>query len=92
MALSNSLPQINLGVQGDSNSGAKRINPEFRVGSNFRIIPEQYFSEMENVAKESIGMPEEQRSTGINSLPQNSLRERSLSMDALDGDPADRSE
>ncbi|GFV49925.1 uncharacterized protein TNCV_1392071 [Trichonephila clavipes] len=38
------------------------------------------------------GIPEEQRSTGINSLPQNSLRRRSLSMEALDGDPVDRSE
>ncbi|GFX84854.1 uncharacterized protein TNCV_4996861 [Trichonephila clavipes] len=35
---------------------------------------------------------EYQRSTGINSLPQNSLRRRSLSMAALDGDPADMSE
>ncbi|GFY08388.1 retrovirus-related Pol polyprotein from transposon 297 [Trichonephila clavipes] len=42
--------------------------------------------------KDSDGIPEEQRSTGINSLPQNSLRKRSLSMEALDGDPADRSE
>ncbi|GFX51539.1 uncharacterized protein TNCV_5012431 [Trichonephila clavipes] len=55
MALSDSLPQINLGVQGETQGGlhrgAQRINPEFRVGSNFRIIPEQYFSEMENVAE-----------------------------------------
>ncbi|GFV67465.1 uncharacterized protein TNCV_4621461 [Trichonephila clavipes] len=42
--------------------------------------------------KEPEGIPEEQRSTGINSLPQNSLRRRSLSMEALDGDLADRSE
>ncbi|GFX37439.1 hypothetical protein TNCV_3106911 [Trichonephila clavipes] len=41
--------------------------------------------------KESEELPEEQRSTGINSLPQNSLRRRSLSVEALDGDPADRS-
>ncbi|GFW68081.1 uncharacterized protein TNCV_1879631 [Trichonephila clavipes] len=56
MALSDSLPQINLGVQGPEtqgglHSGAQRINPELRVGSNFRIIPEQYFSWMENVAE-----------------------------------------
>ncbi|GFV89446.1 uncharacterized protein TNCV_4152621 [Trichonephila clavipes] len=55
MALSDSLPQINLGVQGETqgglHSGAQRINPEFRVGSNFRIIPEQYFLGMENVAE-----------------------------------------
>ncbi|GFV27217.1 uncharacterized protein TNCV_869471 [Trichonephila clavipes] len=55
MALSSSLPQINLGVQGETqgglHSGAQRVNPEFRVRSNFRIIPEQYFSRVENVAE-----------------------------------------
>ncbi|GFX11791.1 uncharacterized protein TNCV_4341361 [Trichonephila clavipes] len=53
MALSGSLPQINLGVKGETQNGlhssAQRANPEFRVGYNFRIIPEQYFSEVENV-------------------------------------------
>ncbi|GFW44372.1 uncharacterized protein TNCV_1748011 [Trichonephila clavipes] len=53
MALGGSLPQINLGVQGVTqgghHSGAQRVNPEFRIGSNFRIIPEQYFSGVENV-------------------------------------------
>ncbi|GFX87909.1 uncharacterized protein TNCV_4373741 [Trichonephila clavipes] len=34
---------------------------------------------------------EYQRSTGIDSLPQNSIRRRSLNMKALDGDPAYRS-
>ncbi|GFS50103.1 hypothetical protein TNCV_881341 [Trichonephila clavipes] len=47
MALSGSLPQIDLGVvqgvtQGGLHSGAQQVNPEFRVGSNFRIIPEQF--------------------------------------------------
>ncbi|GFT07313.1 uncharacterized protein TNCV_1417161 [Trichonephila clavipes] len=55
MALSDSLPQINHGVQGGTKGGphrgAQRINPEFKVGSNFRIIPEQYFSGMENMAE-----------------------------------------
>ncbi|GFX80630.1 uncharacterized protein TNCV_498971 [Trichonephila clavipes] len=55
MALSGSLPQINLGVQGDTqrglHSGTQRVNPEFRVGSNFQIIPEQYFSGVENVVE-----------------------------------------
>ncbi|GFU04526.1 uncharacterized protein TNCV_1515811 [Trichonephila clavipes] len=50
-----SLPQINLGVQGVTqvghHSGAQRVNPEFRVGPNFRIIPEQYFSGVENVVE-----------------------------------------
>ncbi|GFU83740.1 uncharacterized protein TNCV_858191 [Trichonephila clavipes] len=36
---------------GGLHSGAQRVNPEFRVGSNFRIIPEQYFSGVENVAE-----------------------------------------
>ncbi|GFW46566.1 uncharacterized protein TNCV_1936361 [Trichonephila clavipes] len=55
MASGHSLPQINLGVQGGTqggaHSGAQRLNPEFRVGSNFRIIPKQYFLGMKNVAK-----------------------------------------
>ncbi|GFU48704.1 hypothetical protein TNCV_4752101 [Trichonephila clavipes] len=37
--------------------------------------------------KEPEGLLEKQRSKGIDSLPQNSLR-RSLSEEALDGDPA----
>ncbi|GFU13629.1 DDE_3 domain-containing protein [Trichonephila clavipes] len=40
-----SLPQINLDVQGETqgvlHSSAQRVNPVFRVGSNFRIIPER---------------------------------------------------
>ncbi|GFV95674.1 uncharacterized protein TNCV_2009911 [Trichonephila clavipes] len=36
-------------IQGDLHSGAQRINPENRVGSSFRIIPEQYFSGVENI-------------------------------------------
>ncbi|GFV64363.1 uncharacterized protein TNCV_2502811 [Trichonephila clavipes] len=37
--------------RGGQHSGAQRVNPEFRVGSNFRIIPEQYFSGVENVVE-----------------------------------------
>ncbi|GFV99225.1 uncharacterized protein TNCV_1511981 [Trichonephila clavipes] len=36
-------------VQGELHNGAQRINPENRVGSNFRIIPEQYFSGVDNI-------------------------------------------
>ncbi|GFS83173.1 uncharacterized protein TNCV_1287551 [Trichonephila clavipes] len=36
-------------VLGDLHNGAQRINPENRVGSSFRIIPEQYFSGIENI-------------------------------------------
>ncbi|GFY12068.1 uncharacterized protein TNCV_4975681 [Trichonephila clavipes] len=55
MALSGFLPEINLGVEGETKGGlhrgTQRVNPEFRVGFNFRIIPEQYFSGVENVAE-----------------------------------------
>ncbi|GFT54092.1 uncharacterized protein TNCV_3600401 [Trichonephila clavipes] len=55
IALSGSLPPSNLGVQGETQGGlhsdAQRVNPEVRVESNFRIIPEQYLSGVENVAE-----------------------------------------
>ncbi|GFU03626.1 uncharacterized protein TNCV_199741 [Trichonephila clavipes] len=55
MSLSGSLHQINFGVQGETQGGlhsnAQRVNPEFRVGSNFRILFEQYFSGVENVVE-----------------------------------------
>ncbi|GFW02979.1 uncharacterized protein TNCV_155991 [Trichonephila clavipes] len=38
------------------------------------------------------GLPDERRNIEIASIPQNNLRRRSLSMEALDGDPVDRSE
>ncbi|GFW24657.1 retrovirus-related Pol polyprotein from transposon 17.6 [Trichonephila clavipes] len=42
--------------------------------------------------KQPEGVPEDRRSIGIESIPQNYIRRRSLSMEALDGDPVDRSE
>ncbi|GFW00247.1 uncharacterized protein TNCV_4354441 [Trichonephila clavipes] len=38
------------------------------------------------------GFPEERRNSGLASIPENNIRRRSLSMEALDGDPVDRSE
>ncbi|GFW11979.1 uncharacterized protein TNCV_4530451 [Trichonephila clavipes] len=38
------------------------------------------------------GFPEERRNSGLASIPQNNISRRSLSMEALDGDPVDRSE
>ncbi|GFX63934.1 uncharacterized protein TNCV_41101 [Trichonephila clavipes] len=35
---------------------------------------------------------EDRRSIGIENIPQNNIRRRSFSMEALDGDPEDRSE
>ncbi|GFX15135.1 retrovirus-related Pol polyprotein from transposon 297 [Trichonephila clavipes] len=54
MASGHSLPQVNLSVQGGTQGGSHRgtqrhNNPEFRVGSNFRVILEQYFWGVENV-------------------------------------------
>ncbi|GFX57195.1 uncharacterized protein TNCV_2964741 [Trichonephila clavipes] len=42
--------------------------------------------------KQPEGIPEDRRSIGIEKIPQNNIRRRSLSMEALDGDPVDRSE
>ncbi|GFV49097.1 uncharacterized protein TNCV_236311 [Trichonephila clavipes] len=42
--------------------------------------------------KQPEGIPEERRINGIDSIPQNNIRRKSLSMEALDGDPVDRSE
>ncbi|GFS53976.1 uncharacterized protein TNCV_3761911 [Trichonephila clavipes] len=36
-------------IQGDLHNGAQQINPGNRVGPGFRIIPEQYFSGVENI-------------------------------------------
>ncbi|GFS87195.1 uncharacterized protein TNCV_1130741 [Trichonephila clavipes] len=42
--------------------------------------------------KQPEGIPEEQRSDRFDDIPQNNLRRRSLSVEALEGDPVDRSE
>ncbi|GFT30921.1 uncharacterized protein TNCV_1682991 [Trichonephila clavipes] len=42
--------------------------------------------------KQPQGIPEERNNIGIESIPHNNIRRRSLSMEALDGDPVDRSE
>ncbi|GFX67805.1 hypothetical protein TNCV_1565061 [Trichonephila clavipes] len=40
--------------------------------------------------KESDGIPEQQRNIEINGIPHSKIRSRSLSMEALDGDPIHR--
>ncbi|GFU30180.1 uncharacterized protein TNCV_3625151 [Trichonephila clavipes] len=45
-----------------------------------------------NRVKQSEEIPEERRSNGIDSIPQNNIRRRTLSMEIIDGDPVDRSE
>ncbi|GFW94919.1 uncharacterized protein TNCV_3397981 [Trichonephila clavipes] len=61
-----------------------------RVQQTTAVRPCPYY--LRSRLTEPEGIREEQRSTEINSLPQNSFRRRSLSMEALGGDPADRSE
>ncbi|GFX49575.1 uncharacterized protein TNCV_4902171 [Trichonephila clavipes] len=42
--------------------------------------------------RQTEGFPEERRNSGLAIIPQNNIRRRSISMEALDGDPVDRSE
>ncbi|GFT84147.1 uncharacterized protein TNCV_1149851 [Trichonephila clavipes] len=54
------------------------------------VRPRPYY--LRSRVKQPEGIPEERRSNGIDSIPQNNIRRRSLSMEDLDGDPVDRSE
>ncbi|GFW75758.1 uncharacterized protein TNCV_4429411 [Trichonephila clavipes] len=47
--LTQNYPRSQSEIQGDLHNGGQRINPENRVGSGFRIIPEKYFSGVENI-------------------------------------------
>ncbi|GFW66567.1 uncharacterized protein TNCV_3841061 [Trichonephila clavipes] len=60
-----------------------------RSGQTTAVRPCPYY--LRSHLKEPEGIPEVQSSTGIDSLPQNSLRRKSLSKEALDGDPTHRS-
>ncbi|GFX59365.1 retrovirus-related Pol polyprotein from transposon 297 [Trichonephila clavipes] len=53
------------------------------------LIPCPYY--LRSRLRQPEGFPEERRNSGIESIPQNNIRRRSLSMEALDGDPVDRS-
>ncbi|GFW23158.1 uncharacterized protein TNCV_3802581 [Trichonephila clavipes] len=70
------------------NSAAERRPVRSRQAATVRPCP--YY--LRSRVKQPEGIPEEQRSNGIDSIPQNNLRRRSLSMEALDGDPLDRCE
>ncbi|GFW01722.1 retrovirus-related Pol polyprotein from transposon 412 [Trichonephila clavipes] len=47
---------------------------------------------LRSLVRQPEGFPEERRNIGMENIPQNNIRRRSLSMEALDGDPVDRSE
>ncbi|GFS75124.1 uncharacterized protein TNCV_1397351 [Trichonephila clavipes] len=53
------------------------------------VIPCPYY--LRSRVKQAEGVPEDRRSIGIESIPQN-IRRRSLNMEVLDGDSVDRSE
>ncbi|GFY19971.1 uncharacterized protein TNCV_2146641 [Trichonephila clavipes] len=53
-------------------------------------IPGPYY--LRSQVRQPEGVPGERRNSGIECIPQNNIRRRSLSMEALDGDPVDRSE
>ncbi|GFX10532.1 uncharacterized protein TNCV_2583541 [Trichonephila clavipes] len=70
------------------NREAERRPIRFRQATAVR--PSPYY--LRSRVKQPEGIPEEQRSNEIDSIPQNNLRRRSISMEALDADPVDRSE
>ncbi|GFX09087.1 uncharacterized protein TNCV_4166661 [Trichonephila clavipes] len=47
---------------------------------------------LRSCVKQPEGVPEDRSRIGIESMPQNNIRRKSLSIEALDGDPVDRSE
>ncbi|GFT35644.1 uncharacterized protein TNCV_2849391 [Trichonephila clavipes] len=54
------------------------------------VRPSPYY--LRSRVRQPEGFPEERRNIGMESIPQNNIRRRSLSIEALDGDPVDRSE
>ncbi|GFW76662.1 uncharacterized protein TNCV_4943791 [Trichonephila clavipes] len=70
------------------NRAAERRPVRSKQATSVRPCP--YY--LRSRVKQCEGIPEERRSIGIDSTPQNNIRRRSLSMEALDGDPVDRSE
>ncbi|GFV75434.1 uncharacterized protein TNCV_1482801 [Trichonephila clavipes] len=70
------------------NCAAERRSVRSRQATAVRPCP--YY--LRSRVKQPEGIPEQQRSNGIDSIPQNNLKRRSIRMEALDGDPVDRSE
>ncbi|GFX85839.1 hypothetical protein TNCV_2472411 [Trichonephila clavipes] len=68
---------------------ADRIGETMKKESQQSETPCPYY--LRSRFKDSEGLQEEQRSRGIGSLPENNFRRNSLSVEAFDGDPTDRS-
>ncbi|GFW58267.1 uncharacterized protein TNCV_2634411 [Trichonephila clavipes] len=80
-------------TQSSERSGAQRGAAERRPVRSKQataVRPCPYY--LRSRMKQPEGIPDERRNNGIDSIPQNNIRRRSLSMEALDGDPVDRSE
>ncbi|GFW16165.1 uncharacterized protein TNCV_4263301 [Trichonephila clavipes] len=73
-------------------SGTNRVAERRPVRSKqaTAVRPCPYY--LRSRVKQPEGIPEERRNIGIDSIQQNNIRRRNLSMEALDGDPVDRSE
>ncbi|GFY16311.1 uncharacterized protein TNCV_2349561 [Trichonephila clavipes] len=71
-----------------TNRAAKRRSVRSKQATTVRPCPYYLHSRV----RQPEGFPEEWRSIGMESIPQNNIRRRSLSMEALDGDQVDRSE
>ncbi|GFX25159.1 uncharacterized protein TNCV_2753341 [Trichonephila clavipes] len=73
-------------------SGTNRAAEKGPVQSKQATAVRPYPYYLRSRVKQPEGIPEERSSIGIDSIPQNNIKRRSLSMEALDGDPVDRSE
>ncbi|GFV11287.1 uncharacterized protein TNCV_3723761 [Trichonephila clavipes] len=71
-----------------TNREAKRRPVQSKQPTEVRPCP--YY--LRSSVKQPEGVPEDRRSIGIKIIPQKNIRRRSLSMEALDGDPVDRNE
>ncbi|GFX51537.1 uncharacterized protein TNCV_5012411 [Trichonephila clavipes] len=71
-----------------TNRTAERRPVRSKQATAVRLCP--YY--LRSRVRQPEGFPEERRNIGMESIPQNNIRRRSLSMEALDGDPVDRSD
>ncbi|GFT19414.1 uncharacterized protein TNCV_2533271 [Trichonephila clavipes] len=74
-----------------TNRAAERRPVRSKQATAVRPCPYYLRSRVSSPCKPE-GFPEERKNIGRESIKQNNIRRRSLSMEALDGDPVDRSE
>ncbi|GFX92348.1 uncharacterized protein TNCV_1112751 [Trichonephila clavipes] len=81
-------PRVTKTTKDETNRAAQRRTVRSKQTTALRPCP--YY--LRSRVRQPEGFPEERRNSGLPSIPQNNIRRRSLSMEALDGDPVDRSE